>query len=258
MAETSSGQTAAPSRKLIAVAIVLAVLVVVLYNYQVSKYRNAQAGKTVKLLRFNKDMQAGDRITAEALDTVEMPASFQRGLANCITADKLDYAVASTLNRPVRKGQWLLYEYTTNTERDNPSNRIHPDWVTQTITIDPQKSPGEVLSIGDRVNILAMLAVNGKPLRAYRVIQNVKVIAIGGRSYAAANTGSRRRSSGQPREYRKITIEVPPTVSLQLANILSHARAAPWIEVRNPSDLALGESVGQIDRELRTLSAAGP
>jgi len=260
MADKPSGSPSiagASSKKLLIVAVVLAALVVVLYNYQVSRYRSAQTGRMVRLLQVNADKKAGDRLTRDDLDVAEMPAEFERGLKNCIAADQIDYAVSSTLNQPVRKGQWLLYEYTTIAEEASPSNRIQSRWVAHTVTIDPQRSPGEVLNVGDRVNILAMLAVNGKPLQAYRVIENVKVVAVGGRSYESPDSSDRRRAgSGAAREYRGITVELPPDASLQLANVLSHAQGNCWLEVRNPRDSAEGEGAAQVNRDLRNLTAA--
>jgi len=263
MAEETAEGSPTPgvsNKKLLAVAIVLAAVVVVLYNVQISRYRKAQAGETVELLRVATDMRVGDRITRDDLEVVKMNVAFARGLANCLTADRIDYAIGSTLNRDVRKGQWLLYEYTISPTQDNPSRRIQPRWVTHTISVDPQKTPGEILNVGDRVNILGMLAVGGKPLQAYRIIENLKVIAVGGRSFQQqASVGRRRRgSSSAARQYRKITVEVPPDVSLQLANVLSHVRGSLWVEVRNPADSATGTGRPAVHRDLRNLTAAVP
>jgi len=259
--ETTNGPpiTGVSNKKLLIVAVVLAAVVVVLYNVQVSRYRDAQAGEMVELLRVAVDMRAGDRITADDLQVVKMNVSFARGLANCLTADRMDYAVSSTLNRDVPKGQWLLYEYTTSPEQQSPSRRIQPRWVTHTISVDPQKTPGEILNVGDRVNILAMLAVAGKSVRAYRIIENLKVVAVGGRSYQQPGRVTRRRTGGSSsaaRQYRKITVEVPPDVSLQLANVLSHVRGSAWVEVRNPADSAAASGPPSVHRELRSLTAA--
>jgi Flp pilus assembly protein CpaB len=245
-----------PSGKLLIVAVVLAMVVVVLYNLQVAKYRKAQTGQMVELLRLTTSLRAGQAIKPEDVEKVPMPAQYAGGLANCITGERADYdyAVSSTVNQPVRKGQWLLYEFTTPVQGSSPSNRIRSKWVGQTVTIDPQKSPGELLSIGDRVNVLAVMAVGSKPLSASRVIENVRVIAIAGRSFDEGQADPRRRPGGS-REYRRITVEVPLDVSLQLANVLSHAQGTPWVEVCNPADAGSSGGEARINPELRNLAA---
>ncbi len=252
--EDNQGNSPVANKKLLLTGIVLAVIVVVLYNVQVARIRATSRGKTVELLRLARDMQPGQKIRSKDLEAVEVPQQFLEGLDNYIKAENIDYAITSTLQQPVIKGRWLMYEHTVNPEKSNPSARISPNMVTYTLTIDPRRSPGEILRVGDRVSILGMLQVNNKPLQAYRIIEDLKVIEIGGMSFRDTPLTVSKRSSKQAmRQFAKITVEVNKDISLQLANILSHLSGSAWLEVRNPTAGSRFKTP-KVDPELRNLA----
>ena len=255
MAKMSEESPGIANKKLLAVALALAALVVVFYNVQISRVREAGKGDTKKLLRVRRPMQRGEEIGRKDIEVVEVELEYAKGFGNYLTEENLDYAVTSTLNEPVSKGQWLLWRHTTTTERNNPSNRIRPGMVTHTFAIDPRQSPGEILRVGDRVNVLGMLAVNSKPLQTYRIIADLKVVEIGGRSFPDETNSARRSRSEGMRQFQKITVEVSPEVSLQLANVLTHVQGKLWVEVKNPSDTRSRKNQ-EIHQDLRGLSAA--
>jgi len=250
------------NKKLLIVALVLAAVVVVLYNVQISRVRSAARGRTVRLLRLARDMQPGEKIDPKDLEVVEVETRIAEGLGNVITASREDmnYVKTSKITKSVRKGSWLLFEHTVNVERDNPSSRIRKGWVTHTFAIDPRQSPGEILRIGDRVNVLGMLSLKGKGLKTYRIIENLKVLEIGGKSYHQPSERTSRRQAPDEgmRQYQKITVEVPPDVSRQLADVLTHVRGSLWLEVRNPTDAPAGRRGPQIHPDLRNIGAAPP
>jgi len=250
------------NKKLLIVSLILAAVVVVFYNVQISRVRSAARGKTVRLLRVGRDMQPGEGIDLKDLEVVEVETHVAEGLGNVITASQEDmnYVKTSKINQYVRKGSWLMFEHTVNVEKDNPSTRIRKGWVTHTFAIDPRQSPGEILRIGDRVNVLGMLSLKGKGLRTYRIIENLKVLEIGGRSYHQPSWRTSRRQSSDEgvRQYQKITVEAPPDVSRQLADVLTHVRGSLWVEVRNPTDAPAGRKAPEINPELRNIGAAPP
>ncbi len=250
-----AGGSPLASKQLLLVAIILAAIVAVIYNVRITQIQSASKGETVELIRVVRDMQAGEKIRPKDVETVEVSAEFVKGLDNYMKADEMDTALTSTLYQPVLKGRWLKYEHTVSTARPNPSQRIRPGMVTYTLAIDPRQGPGEILSVGDRVSVLGMLVVGDKPLQAYRIIEDLKVIEIGGVTFSdrLARPGKRQKT-GQ-RQYRKITVEVTADVSLQLANVLSHVRGNVWLEVRNPT---AGSRIKkpQINSKLRDLTAS--
>ncbi len=236
MVEETSDVSKAPSvsnKKLLITALVLAAVVVLLYNFHMRSVRKASRGETVQLLRFVRDMRADERIERKDLEVVELELEYAKGLGNYLTRDKLSYAVSSTLNQPIRKGRWLLFDHTIVKEESNPSARIKLRMVKYSFPIDSEQSPVEMLREGDRVNVLGMFTVGRNPLQAYRVIENVKVMEVPSK--------------------RKVTLEVTPEVAKQLANIRTHARGSLWVEVRNPTE---GGGKAEIHSELRKLTAA--
>ncbi len=243
------------SKQLLVVALVLAAIVAVIYNVRIAQIRSESKGETVELIRVVRDMQAGEKIRAKDVETVEVSAEFVKGLDNYMKSDEMDTALTSTLYQPVLKGRWLKYEHTVSSTRTNPSQKIRPGMVTYTLAIDPRQGPGEILSVGDRVSVLAMLTAGSKPLQAYRIIEDVKVIEIGGVTFSDQRARPGKRQKTGQRQYRKITIEVSPDVSLQLANVLSHVRGNVWLEVRNPT---AGTRIKkpQVNSQLRDLTAS--
>ena len=244
------------NKKLLVVALVLAAVVVVAFNFHVARVRREARGDTVRLLRLRSDMQAGERIDEDDLEVVEIDRSVAEGYGDVLTADRIGYATTSTLNQSVRKGRWLQLGHTITREEDSPSARIVRGLVTHTFGVDSQRAPGELLRIGDRVNVLGMLSLGGRPLQAYRIIENLKVVEIGGRSYQEPSASRRRGDSSSEgmRQFQKITVEVPPDVSIQLANVLTHVQGDVWIEVRNPTDR--GPTTPQVNPALEALAAA--
>ncbi len=253
--QDQAGGSPFASKQLLVVALVLAAIVAVIYNVRIVQIRSESKGDTIELIYVVRDMQAGEKIRPKDIETVEVSAEVAKRLDNYMTSNDMDTALANTLYQPVLKGRLLKSEHMYTSTRDNPSEKIKSGMVTYTLKIDPRQGPGEILSVGDRVSVLAMLTVGSKPLQAYRIIKDVKVIEIGGVTFSdqLARPGKRQKT-GQ-RQYRKITVEVSPDVSLQLANVLSHVRGNVWLEVRNPT---AGKPTGkpQINSQLRNLTAS--
>lgn len=241
-------------------AIVLAVLVVVIYNIHVYQIKREGKGKIVKLLRVNKDMSAGDKITAKDLATVSVEKEYTNSFGNVVTEQNQEYAIGSTLSEPVRKDQWLLWEYITQQEAAQPSRKIDPAKIARVLEIDSAESLGDILRVGDRVNILAKLSIPGKGIGTYRIIEGIKVLAIGGQGlYDEQSTKRARQFAAEGlRSYRSVTIEIDPDVSLQLSNILSYRVGNIQLELRNPSQ-SLPSWAGKINPahpELGAISSA--
>ena len=128
-----------------------------------------------------------------------------------------------------------------------------------TMSIDQKAAPGNILRVGDRVNIIGMLSVNGGKVQAYRIIKALKVLAIGGRGMASGST-PRGRGMGDSgmRSYRSITVEMNPVVSLQWANVRSYIRGMALVELCSKRD-RIPDDAGVINPALSglTKSAAG-
>ncbi len=217
-------------------AVIVASIVVVIYNVHIARVRKESSPTMVSLLRFTNDMPAGREVTPRDYEVVQVSATFEAGLPKVVAEKDETLLQNARLNMFVRKGDWVEWRHILPESGDVPSTAISQGMVSHTIEVDKNTAPGDMLRIGDRVNLIGVLSLSGRPARAYRIIRGVKVLGIGGRNVeAGVSTGRKRVQNAYLRSYRKITIEAPEDVSLQLTNILS--RTGPVkVEVMNPRD----------------------
>lgn len=245
------------NKRLLIVAAVLAAVVVIVYNVHIRQVRRAGRGRTIQLLRFQRDMELGEQITSKDLTVVPIDEVAAGNLGNVMGKEHLKFATQSIINQRVQKGQYLLWQHITQDEHSGPSRMIGKGMVAVSIDMDPRVAPGDILRVGDRVNILARLSVGRGPLKTYRVVEGLRVLAVGGRGrkQMAAYGKSRRPFEEGLRSYRSITVEVFPDVSLQLENVLSHKVGSVRVELLNPAE-KLSATAGQINPSLQNLTGA--
>ncbi len=245
---------AVQSKRLLVVALILAGVVVVIYNVHVNQVRKAGRGKMVERMRFKRDMDPGEMITKKDIRVMEVDRLVSIGLGNVVPSKESNYAVGRILNQSVKKDDWVRYGHVTAEEGSGPARKLGDGMVAVSLELDPQNSLGDILRVYDRVNILAKLSVDRKQLRMFRVMRGVRVMAIGGRGESGNTmaTGPRIRMGRVPRSYRSITIEIPEKISLQLANVLSHRAGSIEIELCKSGGTA-DPADAKINPELKSL-----
>jgi len=226
---------------LLIIALGLGLIVALIYNFHIASVRESSRGETRRLLMFTHDMSAGETIDAkEDLKVVEVPLAITRGLEGVVMLEKgEDYMQydGQPLNRDVHRENWLLRSHIIGGGGEPPSAKIGgKDGVGITLAIDPKEALGDILRVGDRVNIVAMLPDKQGIYKYRRVIEGVRVLAIGGRG-----AGKRPSAGGSAvfnpsglRTYRTVTIEVPKETSLKLKTVLTHVSGSIGLELRNP------------------------
>ncbi|HUU60089.1 MAG TPA: hypothetical protein VMZ50_11140, partial [Phycisphaerae bacterium] len=108
-------------------------------------------------------------------------------------------------------------------------------------------------------SLIGIISLGSQPPQSYRIIESVRVFAIGGQGVketVQTARGFKITDRGQ-RSYRSITVEVPPTESLVLNDVLSHVSGGVRVLLL-PSDYKPGGKPGQVSKELRNLKAAPP
>ncbi|MBL7133383.1 MAG: hypothetical protein ISS78_04740 [Phycisphaerae bacterium] len=243
------------SKRLLVVALVLAGIVVVIYNVHITQVRKAGRGKMIDLLQFRRDIDPGETVTKKDIRIVEVDRINYGSLGNVVTKKDFDLVVGSVLNQSGRKNEFVKYGHVTADEGGGPARKLGEGMVAVSLEIDPRNALGDILRVYDRVNILARLSVNRQRLKTYRVIRAVRVMAVGGRGEHGSGTtaGTRIRMGRMPRSYRSITVEIPEKISLQLANVLSHRAGSIWIELCR-SGRTVDAGAGQINPELKSLA----
>ncbi|MGC9453604.1 MAG: hypothetical protein ACP5HU_01955 [Phycisphaerae bacterium] len=226
---------------LLVIAAVIALLVVVIYNVHVASLKQSARGQQLSLVRTKVDLEPGDRIERADLEVVTTRAENAEAFGNVLTEQDIHFALRSSVNRELPAGRWLMWEHLLASGAPRPSEKIEQGKVSCVVEID--YSPGDLLAVGDRVNILGVFSVNGRPPQTYRVIESVPVVAIEGRTAP----GTRMTS------YDQVQVIVDRDVSPRLRNLLTHSQGGVWLEVLNP-EAPIGDNAGQINPELSSLA----
>ncbi|MGB2821822.1 MAG: RcpC/CpaB family pilus assembly protein [Phycisphaerae bacterium] len=239
---------------LLLIALGLGVIVVVIYNVHIYRVRQEGRGQTIRLIRVTRDMEPGDKIAAEDLVVKLVPKQYESSLGNVVDADNLDFAIGNTVNQGIEKDQWLLWGHITNVDKSRPANVISRGNVAVTVPLESSMVPGDILRHNDRVNIVGHLP-SGEAVKTYRIMEGVRVLAIGGQGLEPARSisGPPKRQAGM-RSYRNITIEVSPTVSIELANVLTHVAGRCWVELLSSNE-SKKPTYGRINPQLKDLAA---
>ena len=239
------------------VAIVLGVIVVLLYNIQIARIRKASKPKSVLVLSFKRDMDAGENIDAgKDIGFAPVPESLVGRLSGIIEEDALvEVEKKGMLNQNVKKGQLVFWHHVTQGGRHSPAGKINKGMVAIGVQVDSQRVVGDPLRVGDRVNLLGFFPVGeAEAYKACRIIEGILVHSIGGRGLKRG-TGDRAGSVGRSglSSYRMISVEVKKDVSLQLSNVLTRAQGGRiWYELRNPAEELRG--TGMISPALSKLA----
>ncbi len=247
--------TTVKNKGLLIVAAVLALLVVIIYWWHVGRIREEGRGETIKLLVYTRNIDKGDVLTLADVSV----GAYSKSLGRNFEARKPEEVVGETLVQDVEQGQFFQWIHVQGGRRELPSETITRHMEAFTVPLEPRTTPGEVLSIGDKAALIGQLAIKGRPLQAYRIIENVRVIAINGvAGRTRAIAGRRRRvSSTAQRTFKSVVIEVSPRTSVKLVNILSHVVGQIYITVQSPKDQAAVNDIDgpQVNAELSDLKA---
>ena len=218
--------------KMLVLSLGLALLVVVLYNVQINKIRTEAKGTTVKLLQYKMNKHAGDTISdRDDLQAIDVDSQLAKGLKNVKTEDDRDTVVGHKLAHGVAANDWVMRDDLADQVERNSITPPHEGLVT--VPIDPTYSPGRMLHLGDRVNLLGEVQVTPGHYRTMRLIDGLIVRSIGGKSAGDFTKQGDEASSS----YREIGISLPREMIPKWYNVLSYVKGGRVIiELRNPSD----------------------
>ncbi len=214
------------NKGLLVTALVLGVLVVIVYNWHISRVREAGIGEKVMMLVPKRTMEAGEKIEESDLEIREVETHFKDSMtSNVIFGVKPAELKDEELSRRVQRGKFLRWDDILGHEQQSPTVLLDEGTESFQISISPRESPGQMLRVGDRIVLLGVLAPPGKPVSTYRIIEGVKVVSIGGMAVSpsmGSRPGGRRKYSTVMKSYRTIGIQVTPETALALNNIMTH------------------------------------
>jgi len=259
-------EQAPPARNttLLLIALLLGGVVVAIYLFNIRQVRRSSRGQTKYVLVFRRTIPAGDAIEEKDLEIRRIETQYADSLGDVVTGDTERLvdgyrpAKGSVLQQDVSRDQWLRWSHITGLSGKAPSHAIRKGREAFTLAIDPRTAPGTILSVDDRVVLIGKISVKGRPLKSYRILEGVRVLAIGGVA-GHAQEKTRRRSSltrrGQ-RSYRSLTLEVTQEIAEQLDAVLSHVQGSVRVTVLSPNSDPLPPARElQIHKDLRSLHA---
>ncbi len=228
------------SKKLLVVALIMGVAAVALFYLYTSYKEQRLRGDEVRVLKWARDIDRGEEITGA--DVVDVPLS-KRALGQVEGVMQLDdrdslIAPGTVVNRRVRKNDFVRFKDVLETLSGRPSENITTGMVAFTLAVDPYHTPGDLLRVNDRVDVIGLVSIRGKP-ETHMLIQNLRVLVIGGSSVnpdEQIGGGTGRRAVKSMRVYRSVTVEVSPEVAVQLAGLMPRIQGKLFLVVRKPTD----------------------
>lgn len=250
------------NKKLLIVALILAAVVVVLFNVYITRARSEGKEAAVEVAAFAQGHSAGFVVHNGDMVSVKFPEKFlNKNLTDVVLWKDRNNVKDYTLVRDVTAEELVRYSH-VRSDSGNLPNVVASDMTTFTFPVDADKIPGDILLPNMRINVWGMFNVAGRQT-AMMVVRKVRVVSVGGRG--AQESGpfqAGRGTAGGLRSYRSVTIEVPENVAQSLANIQTHATQPFWVSVLNQDQTtarpAIEEGVKSLSAGARPVPAAGP
>ena len=227
------------NKKLLMISSALGLVAMVLFFvYDVAQQRKRE-GTLAQVLRWTRDMQPGDAIQREDIEAIEVRREMvrQMGETLILQSDRDAGLVApgEKVRRAVRRNDFVRSEDVRNMGVQDPAEKIETGKRAIVLRVDPYYAPGDVLAPNGRVDVLGMM---GNPPKTYTLIQNLKVLGVGGRSEERVENdlSEKRRADPGQRVYRSVLVEMSPTVAEKWLDLEARLHGTLRLLVRNPTD----------------------
>ncbi|MDY7009480.1 MAG: Flp pilus assembly protein CpaB [Planctomycetota bacterium] len=233
-------ETVVWNKKLLVASLILAGFAVVMFYLYDKAQKNKLKGETVQVLQWKRSLTAGEEIGEEDVGPIDASLS-SKDLKGVIRWENKSIVLGGRrVNRSVSKGDRVYYNDIVGASEKTPADEITPGMRGFTLQVDPNYTPGDMLRVGGRVDVMGMVRLKGKPAKTYTLVQNLRVLAIGGKARKTEESlGSKRErqyNSGIS-VYRSVTVEVSPTLAEQLVDLMPRIMGKVWLTVRNPTDM---------------------
>lgn len=226
------------NKKLLVISLILGVAAVALFYLYDTLQRQRVEGDTIQFLRWKRDMNPSDEVARTDVEVFDVSRRTQAAYEGVLQNSDTDWAlvVNNRVNHSVRRTQPVRYADIMGTGAPPPADRISMGMRAYPIQVDPLSTGGGMLRVNDRVDLVGLVSLKGKT-RAYILIENLRVLGVGGRGEAADLPGDEpsRRDPGQM-VYRSITVEVAPEIALKLTELLPRVQGKLSVVQRRPDD----------------------
>lgn len=243
------------NKGLLLIAILLALVVLVVYNFHIIAVKKSGQGEQLRVAQYKRAIRKGKIVDANDIIGVDVDVLDPKALGNVVLYEQRDSIIGQKLIQDVRVDQFVVWGHTLKNPGQDVDNMITRGKVAVPIEIESSSSPGPILTSDGRVNLVGRFTLRGQAERAYMIMENVRVIAVGDQpgDQGMIRRGSLSRSSGS---YRRITIELTSEEHRRLLDVLSHIGGHVVLEVLN-RDEAPPEAGGIVDEALVQALRAG-
>ena len=219
--------------------------------------RSPESPDTIELLVPRRTMEAGEKIEVSDLKVVVLETHFKDGLgSNFIFGVKPEDLKDDSLRQRVPRGRFLCWSDILGYGTPSISVLLDEDTELFQVAIEPGQSLGQVLWPRDRIVIMGSLALPGKSIRTYRIIEGAKVVSVDG---VAVSPGGSNGNAGETPDYRTIGIQVTRETAMNLHNVLTHLVGHLRVNVLSHRDKpTYVEKKILVAEELRNLPPAVP
>ncbi len=221
------------NKGLLITALILAVIVVLLYNFQIERAVRQARGETISLLVFTRNLKPGDKVSAADMEARDVNVETGKGLGLAVPAREKDSIIGMSLVRSVSKDNFVMWDHF---DSYSEAGSIEPSegMVIYTLPVDRDKTPGAMLRRGNRISVWGMLPGPDGKYSSTCIIKGLKVCDIGsGESSYASGT---RNTTKMLRSYDSVKVEVSEEVRRQLDNIISHVSGGLGIDKLRSDD----------------------
>ena len=252
-------ETVVWNKKLLLISLGLGVAAVILF-YMYTSIQEAQAKESVvRVLKWKLNRKADDEVSKEDVASVTVALTTFRNLESVMkdNEENRSLVIGGHLSRSVKRADFIRFSDILENTPEAPSRRIkmQPDdfgYRAFPLEVDPKRTIGDMLRVDGRIDIIGLVSVGGKPARAYTLIENLRVLGVGGRSESPEDRlrrARRGRVADNLRVYRTLTVEVHKRTAERLAELLPRVRGKIWVVLRHPKEPP-GTNDGKINREL--------
>jgi Flp pilus assembly protein CpaB len=252
MAEESSGQGVS-NVVLVVVSVALGMAAALVYNLHVRAIRNEGKGDLVAVVRASRNIEPGEEITSDHLEEVSIPRDLMDSIGKVVKRENAEIVLGTRPSRQIKKGEYILHTdlgQVGGTEKWSDESKS-----VFTIEFDPRTSPGQLLKKGDYVDVYGIVDPPNGDRKTYRVLSAVKVEGVEGQSIDTRRSWASPGSDNSPSRYRSIQILLEPEVIKQFGNVKTWVDGSLTVAVLHPNMVSRRRDAGQINPDLRNLSA---
>lgn len=228
------------NKKVLLVSILLGIAAVVLFyvheSYQQQQFTSGQ----VTVLAWKRSMKNAQEVALDDLNTAVVPRTMSKDL-KLVEESSIQTVLKRLTCRNVDQGDFVRLSDVLAEAGNVPSNAISSGYRAVPLPVDPTAHTGELMHPGSFVDIVGMFVVGDQPAKSYTMLENVRVVNVGGRpplapEQIAPDDEARRKYDPGLRVYRTVTVEIKREMVEQFFDLLARVRGKLYLVVRKPTD----------------------